>query len=92
MLGLVDLPVAPSHSTDWQEHAACRFEDTGLFFPMEGDEPSHIELRYSLAKRICALCPVRQPCLDFALALDERFGIWGGLTPHQRAKLRRACA
>lgn len=92
MSDIINLPIAPAQPTDWQEHAACRLEDTNLFFSVEGDEPKDSALRYSLAKRICAICPVRQPCLSFALALDERHGIWGGLTPHQRAQLRRSCA
>jgi hypothetical protein len=47
-----------------------------------------------LAIAICKACPVRQHCLDDALALEggvagkSRFGIWGGLTPGQRARLR----
>lgn len=87
MSNIAELPTTPTHPTDWQEHAACRFEDINLFFPLEGDDGQDVALRYSLAKGICAFCPVRQPCLDYALTLDERFGVWGGLTPHQRAQL-----
>lgn len=31
------------------------------------------------AKQTCDLCPVKQRCLDFALAYDEQWGIWGGV-------------
>jgi len=34
-------------------------------------------------------CEVRSECLDYALANDERFGIWGGLSERERRKLRR---
>lgn len=73
---------------EWQDHAACRAIPVELFFPpaeQEGDE----------AKAVCAVCAVRQPCLEFALAAGERFGVWGGLTPQERRSLtakRRARA
>ncbi|HJR18350.1 MAG TPA: WhiB family transcriptional regulator, partial [Actinomycetota bacterium] len=41
------------------------------------------------AKRICAQCAVRDECLDYALANDERFGIWGGLSERERRRVKR---
>ncbi|WP_336873902.1 WhiB family transcriptional regulator [Rhodococcus qingshengii] len=38
------------------------------------------------AKRVCAGCEVRVDCLAFALANDERFGVWGGLTASERRR------
>jgi len=38
----------------------------------------------------CAACPARQACLDFALAVPERFGVWGGVLPRERAKRLQA--
>src|SRR5207249_7912786 len=46
------------------------------------------EKREAVAKRVCAECPVRQQCLEHALALPEQFGIWGGLTELERADER----
>lgn len=43
----------------------------------------------ALAARCCVDCPARVECLAYALAADERDGIWGGLTPDQRASLGR---
>ena len=40
------------------------------------------------AKKVCLACPVRKQCLDYALANDERFGIWGGLSERERRKLK----
>lgn len=40
-------------------------------------------------KRVCDGCPVRVECLDYALTANEREGVWGGLTPRERAKVRR---
>ncbi|HLI54065.1 MAG TPA: WhiB family transcriptional regulator [Acidimicrobiales bacterium] len=72
----------------WQARAACRGPHTSLFFP-----PSHFErkedkeLRESQAKAICATCPVRKPCLEYALRIREPHGIWGGLNEIERRAL-----
>ncbi len=42
------------------------------------------------AKKICTGCEVRAECLAYALAHDERFGIWGGLSERERRRLKRA--
>ena len=41
------------------------------------------------AKRVCLTCNVRGECLEYALAHDERFGIWGGLSERERRKLKK---
>lgn len=72
----------------WQVKAACRGPHTSLFFP-----PSHFERkddkehREAQAKSICASCPVRQPCLQYALRIREPHGIWGGLNEVERRAL-----
>ncbi len=65
---------------EWQDRAACRQIPVALFFPPAEQEADE-------AKAICALCEVRQPCLEFAIAAGERFGVWGGLTPQERRSL-----
>ncbi|REF00265.1 WhiB family transcriptional regulator [Thermomonospora umbrina] len=47
------------------------------------------EQREAKAKDVCAACPVRDACLDWAIAHDERHGTWGGTTSSERAALRR---
>jgi WhiB family redox-sensing transcriptional regulator len=42
------------------------------------------------ARRICADCPVKAECREYALAQGEQFGIWGGLTAGERQRRRRA--
>ena len=73
---------------DWRDLAACRDADPRLFdFDPETDSESSAEP----AKRICADCPVRDDCLDYALCLpaeDDSVGILGGLTPAERAGRR----
>jgi Transcription factor WhiB len=65
----------------WVDGALCAQTDPEIFFPLKG-APGHE------AKRICAQCPVRLPCLEEALARDLTWGIWGGLTPRERKKER----
>lgn len=64
---------------------ACRETDPDSFFPEEDRERG---LGYTQAKKLCATCPVQKLCLEFALVNDERIGLWGGLTPGERAKLK----
>jgi WhiB family redox-sensing transcriptional regulator len=66
----------------WQGDALCAQTDPEAFFPEKGGSTRE-------AKRICDGCEVRSECLDYALANDERFGIWGGLSERERRKLRR---
>ena len=65
----------------WRELAACRGADLDLFFPERGESADS-------ARRICAACPVRQPCLDYAITNHIVHGIWGGLTERERRALR----
>ncbi|MBN9113179.1 MAG: WhiB family transcriptional regulator [Pseudonocardia sp.] len=72
---------------DWRADALCGRVDPELFFPTAEDGPLY-EAQVAAAKRVCAGCPVRARCLDYALtALPD--GIAGGTTPEERAKLRR---
>ena len=74
----------------WQWRAACRGEDANLFFP-----PNHVEekperdARERHAKAICAICPVRIECLEYAIRIREPHGIWGGLNELERRVLIR---
>lgn len=67
---------------EWMLEAKCLDADPEAFFPEKGGSTRE-------AKRICAACPVREDCLDFALANDERFGIWGGLSERERRRTKR---
>lgn len=40
------------------------------------------------AVTLCAVCPVRQECLDVALGEGETDGVWGGLSPQERRSLQ----
>jgi WhiB family redox-sensing transcriptional regulator len=41
------------------------------------------------ARRLCAECPVRVECLEFAIGNGEPVGIWGGMTPEERVRYKR---
>ena len=66
----------------WQDRALCAQTDPEAFFPEKGGSTRE-------AKKICLGCEVRSECLDYALAHDERFGIWGGLSERERRRLKR---
>jgi WhiB family redox-sensing transcriptional regulator len=70
---------------EWRQHAACRGMPTELWFPKKGD--NHAQ---SAAKEICAACPVRQECYDYALDVAqevELLGTWGGTSQKQRISI-----
>ena len=65
----------------WRLDALCAETDPEAFFPEKGGSTRE-------AKRVCTGCTVRAECLEFALANDERFGIWGGLSERERRRVR----
>lgn len=72
-------------TADWRPLAACRSHDPALWFPERGHDTRQ-------AKAICAGCPVREQCLEQAIADGETVGIWGGLSGREmrQEKRRRA--
>ncbi|GAA2215839.1 WhiB family transcriptional regulator [Nonomuraea monospora] len=73
---------------DWTAQAACQNSDPELFFPLTWDgRPAR---HTALARRVCLACPVRLPCLNWAVETAEPDGMWGGTTPTERRGLRSA--
>lgn len=69
----------------WAAKAAClgmarRAGNYDLFFEEENIKE---------AKLVCADCPVRRPCLEYAVAEKMKFGVWGGFSYAMRRKLSR---
>jgi WhiB family redox-sensing transcriptional regulator len=63
----------------WVDEAACADADPDLFFPTKKDAPARE------AKAVCAACPVRQPCKDYAVRSPMILaGVWGGTTESER--------
>src|SRR4051812_41011340 len=68
----------------WWASALCAQSDPFLFHPQFG--ASDIARQ---ALSVCQVCPVRRPCLTYALSIDERGGIWGGFTGRARRGLHQ---
>jgi WhiB family redox-sensing transcriptional regulator len=66
----------------WRQRAACRGVDPDVFYPVSDEEAEE-------AKSICRVCPVREACLEYALANRERDGVWGGATERERRRMIR---
>jgi WhiB family redox-sensing transcriptional regulator len=71
----------------WRDSAACRHVDPELFFPIGNGGAAVPQIEQ--AKAVCASCPVRSPCLAFALATSQEYGIWGGYDEDERRVLHR---
>jgi WhiB family redox-sensing transcriptional regulator len=76
------------YATDWRAASACLNADPDIFFPVAVGTAASKQV--SLALRLCQGCTVRQHCLDFAMQSGEKEGIWGGTTPEERIRARRA--
>ncbi len=75
---------------DWQLEAACRGLDPATFFHPDNERGPSRRKRDADAKAVCAICPVTQTCLQWALDVQEPYGVWGGLTVDEREQLRVA--
>jgi WhiB family redox-sensing transcriptional regulator len=77
--------------TNWRNNAACQGSKVDFFGTTIAEKEK--------AKAVCAVCPVRQQCLDYAMSVevneetgvklgeDHRFGVFGGLTRNERWEL-----
>jgi WhiB family transcriptional regulator, redox-sensing transcriptional regulator len=65
----------------WYDDAACAAVGPALFYVERG--ASTVQ-----AETVCAGCPVRVQCLDFAIERRESFGVWGGLSARERVGVR----
>jgi WhiB family transcriptional regulator, redox-sensing transcriptional regulator len=81
---------------EWRREASCLGAGTSQFFL--GDEPDGVDsdgrgCNYgSVVRGICAGCPVRVQCLDYAMVNYIVHGFWGGMTPQERKALRKVAA
>lgn len=68
---------------DWKKNASCRNSLVDKFY-LENEDAGN--LKYIRA--LCAACPVRLECYDYAQMKRDKWGIWGGVTPSFRQKQR----
>ncbi|MGY1615612.1 WhiB family transcriptional regulator [Geodermatophilus sp. SYSU D00691] len=64
----------------------CQTQDYAAWWPHKRDLDSPATHG---AKAACRLCPLRGPCAEYAIAADERFGVWGATLPEERRAIRR---
>lgn len=68
--------------TEWMARGRCRDIPPSAFFPSDG-------VGVEVAKRICAECPVKSPCLEYALTNRIDHGVWGGTSERERRRILR---
>jgi len=68
--------------TGWMADGSCALEPPSTFFPSDG-------VGVIAAQRICAECPVKAPCLEYALANRIDHGVWGGTSERQRRRMHK---
>ena len=82
---LTSVQSASVQSGDWRQASLCIRESPDDFFPI-GHGPA-AKRQAERAKRVCAVCPVRDQCLSWALGNDIRHGVFGGLDEEERRAL-----
>lgn len=73
----------------WQARGSCRTVDPTLFFHPQNERGLSRLRRDRQAKAVCAPCPVRLECADYAIRAREPYGVWGGLTEEDREAIYR---
>jgi WhiB family transcriptional regulator, redox-sensing transcriptional regulator len=66
--------------TEWMGRGNCRDEPPTRFFPSDG-------VGVEAARQICATCPVKAPCLEYALRNRIDHGVWGGASERERRRI-----
>ncbi|HYZ99712.1 MAG TPA: WhiB family transcriptional regulator [Acidimicrobiales bacterium] len=66
--------------SEWMERGNCAHESPTTFFPSDG-------VGVEIARRICASCPVKELCLEYALANRIDHGVWGGCSERERRRI-----
>ena len=69
--------------TAWMADGKCRELPPETFFPTDG-------VGVEIARRVCANCPVKDPCLEYALLHRIEHGVWGGHSERSRRRILRA--
>ena len=75
-------PIGTADQQKWWDLGACKGLDSAMFYP--DDEASAVS-----AKAVCADCAVRSTCLEHALDIREKAGVWGGATERDRRRIIR---
>lgn len=79
-------PPADRDRGDWRILGSCRNVESSLFFSPEGERGRDRARREARAKRVCQDCPVLTECREYALAVAEPYGTWGGMSEADRRR------
>jgi WhiB family transcriptional regulator, redox-sensing transcriptional regulator len=83
------LPDPVAETYEWQLRGACRGMDSAFFFHPEGERGNAKASREEGAKKVCRTCAVLEQCRRHALAAEEPYGVWGGLSVTERETILR---
>jgi WhiB family transcriptional regulator, redox-sensing transcriptional regulator len=75
-------PAEAEQEVLWMRRARCRDLPPAIFFPGDG-------VGVAVPRRYCAECPVRAPCLEYALVNHIQYGVWGGASERERRRIAR---
>ena len=67
-------------NTNWMAAGLCADKPPSLFFPSDG-------VGVDVARKICADCPVKAPCLEYAIRNRVDHGVWGGCSERERRRI-----
>ncbi len=67
---------------EWMQAGNCQSHPPSMFFPSDG-------VGVDVARRICASCPVKEPCLEYALVNRIDHGVWGGCSERERRRISK---
>jgi WhiB family redox-sensing transcriptional regulator len=73
-------PLPDDTVTAWMAAGNCRLYPPATFFPSDG-------VGVDKARKICAGCPVSEPCLEYALENRIDHGVWGGCSERERRRI-----
>ena len=80
----MDDSLNPTYDTEhvWMLDGHCRGKEPSFFFPSDGVGVEH-------ARKVCAGCPVKLECLEYALQYRIEHGVWGGASERERRRILR---
>lgn len=68
---------------NWMAQGLCRGRPPEEFFPSDGAGVDR-------ARKVCADCPVKLPCVEYALEQRIDQGVWGGTSERERQRILRS--
>lgn len=72
-----------TNETIWMADGNCAHRDPAMFFPSDG-------VGVDIARKVCADCPVKGMCLEYALEQRIDHGVWGGTSERERRRILRS--